>query len=111
MASFEAAARSLKVEPIIAPVHSDVEIETAMIALGREPGGGLVVLGDSFMLVHRAPVIVTKNAEIALLSSMSDNHCLNGLFPNRRSAVYALADPGSVRRPHQIDVRRDRHCR
>ena len=36
-----AAARSLKVVPITAPVHSDVEIETAIIALGREPGGGL----------------------------------------------------------------------
>ena len=43
MPSFETAARSLKVVPIIAPVHSDVEIETAIIALGREPGGGLVV--------------------------------------------------------------------
>jgi putative ABC transport system substrate-binding protein len=40
--SFEAAARSLKLVPIIAPVHSDVEIETTIIALGREPGGGLV---------------------------------------------------------------------
>ena len=29
MPSFEMAARSLKVEPITAPVHSDVEIETA----------------------------------------------------------------------------------
>src|SRR6516165_4339833 len=46
MPSFEAAARSLKVESIIAPVHSDVEIETAIIALGREPGGGLVVMPD-----------------------------------------------------------------
>jgi putative ABC transport system substrate-binding protein len=44
MPSFEAAARSLKVAPITAPVHSDVEIETAITALGREPGGGLVVL-------------------------------------------------------------------
>ena len=30
--SVEAAARSLKVEPSIAPVHSDAEIETAIIA-------------------------------------------------------------------------------
>ena len=51
------AARSLKVEPIIAPVHSDVEIEMAIIALGREPGGGLVFLPDVFMAVHRAPII------------------------------------------------------
>ena len=58
MPSIEAAARSLKVEPIIAPVHSDVEIETAVIALGREPGGGLVVPPNEFMLLHRAPIIL-----------------------------------------------------
>ena len=57
MPSFEAAARSLKVAPISAPVHSDVEIETAIIALGREPGGGLVGLPDLFMTAHRASII------------------------------------------------------
>ena len=51
------AARSLKVEPIIAPVHSDVEIETAITALGREPGGGLFVMPDIFTNVHRAAII------------------------------------------------------
>jgi ABC-type uncharacterized transport system substrate-binding protein len=54
----EAAARSLKVEPITVPVHSDVEIETAIIALGREPGGGLVVMPDVFMTEHRASIIL-----------------------------------------------------
>jgi putative ABC transport system substrate-binding protein len=34
MSSLKAAARSLKVEPIVAPVHGDAEIETAIIALG-----------------------------------------------------------------------------
>ena len=57
MPSFEAAARSLKVEPIIAPVHSDAEIETAIVALGREPGGGLVVMPDGFTIAHRASII------------------------------------------------------
>jgi putative ABC transport system substrate-binding protein len=57
MPPFETAARSLKVELITAPVRDDVEIETAIIALGREPGGGLVVMSDVFMVVHRAPVI------------------------------------------------------
>ena len=56
--SFEAAARSLKREPIVAPVHSDAEIETVMTSLGREPGGGLVVMTDAFMPVHRAPIIL-----------------------------------------------------
>jgi hypothetical protein len=37
----------------MAPVHSDVEIETAIIALGREPGGGLVVMPDLFTVTHR----------------------------------------------------------
>src|SRR5258707_210452 len=49
--SLETAARSLKVVLIPAPVHSDVEIETAIMALGREPGGGLVVIPELFMYV------------------------------------------------------------
>jgi putative ABC transport system substrate-binding protein len=58
MPSFETAARSLKVVPIPAPVHSDAEIETAIIALGREPGGGLVVMPDIFTNAHRASIIL-----------------------------------------------------
>jgi putative ABC transport system substrate-binding protein len=57
MSSLETAARSLKVEPITAPVHSDAEIEAAIMALGREPGGGLVVIPDVFMVAYRAPII------------------------------------------------------
>jgi len=57
MPSFESAARSLKVAPSIAPVHDDAEIETAITALGREPGGGLVVLPGVFMFAHRALII------------------------------------------------------
>jgi len=56
--SFEMAARSLKVVPIIAPIHSDSEIEAAIIALGREPGGGLVVISEVFAVAHRAPIIL-----------------------------------------------------
>jgi putative tryptophan/tyrosine transport system substrate-binding protein len=56
--AFQAAARSLKVAPIGAPVHGDAEIEAVMTSLGREPGGGLVVMPDSFMLVHRARTIL-----------------------------------------------------
>jgi putative ABC transport system substrate-binding protein len=57
MPSIEMAARSLTVVPIIAPIHNDVEIEAAIIALGREPGGGLVVIPDTFTYAHRAPII------------------------------------------------------
>jgi putative ABC transport system substrate-binding protein len=59
MPSLETAAAALKVVPIPAPVHSDLEIETAIIALGREPGAGLVVMPDGgFTSVHRAPIIL-----------------------------------------------------
>jgi putative ABC transport system substrate-binding protein len=57
MPSFETAARSLKVEAITAPFHDEVEIETAIIALGREPRGSLVVMPDIFMVAHRAQII------------------------------------------------------
>jgi putative ABC transport system substrate-binding protein len=56
MPSLEMAARSLKVEPTIAPIHSDAEIEAAIIALGREPGNGLVVVPDGSIAAHRAPI-------------------------------------------------------
>jgi putative tryptophan/tyrosine transport system substrate-binding protein len=56
--SFETAARSLKVVPIVAPVHNDIEIETAIIGLGREPRGGLVVMPDVFTDGRRVPIIL-----------------------------------------------------
>jgi putative tryptophan/tyrosine transport system substrate-binding protein len=58
MTSLQTAARSLKVVPIITPVHSDGEIETAIIALGREPRAGLVVMPDAWMILHRVPIIL-----------------------------------------------------
>jgi len=54
---FEAAAPSFTVEPIAAPVHNDGDIEKVITSLGREPGGGLVVETDTFLVVHRATVI------------------------------------------------------
>jgi putative ABC transport system substrate-binding protein len=55
--SLETAARSLKVALINAPVRSDAEIEMAITALGREPGGGLVVMPGTFNVTHRASII------------------------------------------------------
>jgi putative ABC transport system substrate-binding protein len=56
--SFEAAARSFRLEPIAAPVRNDAEIEATVAALGREDGGGLVAMPDGFTLVHRPPIIL-----------------------------------------------------
>jgi putative ABC transport system substrate-binding protein len=55
--SFEAAAGLLQVEPIIAPVHSDAEIELAITSLAREPGDGLITVPDNFVNSHRQTVI------------------------------------------------------
>jgi putative tryptophan/tyrosine transport system substrate-binding protein len=53
--SFEAAAQSLAVEPIKVPVHSKDEIERSIASLG--PQTGLVVMTDSFLIVHRGTII------------------------------------------------------
>jgi putative ABC transport system substrate-binding protein len=58
LTAFEAAARSLKIVPITALVHSAMEIETVITSLGHEPGGGFVVLPDGFVALHRALIIL-----------------------------------------------------
>jgi putative tryptophan/tyrosine transport system substrate-binding protein len=55
--AFEAAARHFNVEPIVAAVRSDAEIETAIASLGGEPGGSLVLMPDGFITYHRALII------------------------------------------------------
>jgi putative ABC transport system substrate-binding protein len=98
MLSVETAARSLKVEAITAPVHSDPEIETAINALGREPGGGLVVMPDTFMNVHRSPIIsaAARNnvPTVYALSEFARDGGLLSYGPDvvdifRRAATYA----------------------
>jgi putative ABC transport system substrate-binding protein len=97
MPSVETAARSLKIVPIIAAVHSDVEIETAIIALGHEPGGGLVVMGDAFTNVHRASIIsASARNNVPAVYNVSDFARAGGLLaygPDRvdtfrRAATY-----------------------
>jgi putative tryptophan/tyrosine transport system substrate-binding protein len=54
---FEAAARTIKVEPIAATARSDAEIESIVTTLGPGPGNGLIVMPDYFMLNHSRPII------------------------------------------------------
>jgi putative ABC transport system substrate-binding protein len=58
---FEAAARSLKVEPLPTPVYNEADIEAIMAALAREPKSGLVVPGDAFL-----------NSRSALIASLAE---------------------------------------
>jgi putative ABC transport system substrate-binding protein len=55
--AFEAAARDLAITPFVKPVRTNSEIDSAISAVGQEPGAGLVLMADSFMAVHRATVI------------------------------------------------------
>lgn len=55
--SLEAAAPSLAVELSTAPVRDAAELEVVITALGRAPGGALIVLPDAFTDVHRAAII------------------------------------------------------
>ena len=61
--SFEAAARSRKIDSIVAPVHSDVEIEAVITALGRDEGDSLLGLPDNFVEIHRANHIARSRKE------------------------------------------------
>jgi putative ABC transport system substrate-binding protein len=84
MPSFETAARSLKVVPISAPVHSDGEIETAITVLGREPGGGLVVISDAFTTPHRAPIILAAaRHNVPAVYTLSDFARDGGFYVDR----------------------------
>jgi putative ABC transport system substrate-binding protein len=55
--SLEAAAPGLAVEVFAMPVRSEVDIEAAMTAFARRPGGGLVFIPDSFTGQHRDLII------------------------------------------------------
>jgi hypothetical protein len=58
LTSFEAAARSFRIESIAVPVHSEADLETTITSLGREPRGGLIVTPDVFSALHRAAIIL-----------------------------------------------------
>jgi putative ABC transport system substrate-binding protein len=51
------AAPKLGVKAFTAIVRSESDIQESITALGRESGGGLIVMTDSFMTVHRKSVI------------------------------------------------------
>ena len=54
---FRAAASSFAVEPIAASVRDTSELEAVIAAQARAQNGGLIVMPDTFMDVHRAEII------------------------------------------------------
>jgi putative tryptophan/tyrosine transport system substrate-binding protein len=59
--SVMASAPALQVEVLSFPVRNDDDIGSAVTVLGREPGGGLIVMLDVFTAVHR-PAIIAQAA-------------------------------------------------
>jgi len=70
----EAAAPSLHVEVVSAPVHNDAEIESAIATL--VPGTGLIVMPDIFILAHREQIL-----------ALVDRHRLPGAYAYRLFAA------------------------
>src|SRR5438034_7273714 len=73
---FEPIARSLGVEPIVARVTDANEIESAVAALARKPGGSLIIMPDAFNTVHRQLIIL-----------LTARHSLPAIYPYRYQAV------------------------
>src|SRR5262249_51625005 len=71
----KAAAASLGVEVIAAPVHDASEVESVIAGQAREPNSGLIVIPDSFLIVHRAEV-----------TSLATHYQLPAVYPYRQFA-------------------------
>jgi putative ABC transport system substrate-binding protein len=69
---FKAAAASLALEAIAAPVHDRSELETVVAALAREPNAGFAVMPDSFTDAHRIEI-----------TSLADRYHLPAIYAYR----------------------------
>ena len=70
--SAEAGATTLAVELRSNPIQSETEIGPVLSAVAREPGGGLVVIPDTFLLQRRDMIV-----------SLVDHHRLPAVYANR----------------------------
>jgi ABC-type uncharacterized transport system substrate-binding protein len=70
--SIEAAAVSLAVKPIAAPIHDSAEIEGAIATLARERGAGLIVLSGLFTFAHRE-----------LIAGLANRYGVPAVYPYR----------------------------
>ena len=55
--AIEQAAPSFSVEPVAVQIHNESDIERAITAVGDVRNGGLIILPDSFNIVHRRKII------------------------------------------------------
>jgi putative tryptophan/tyrosine transport system substrate-binding protein len=70
--ALKSAAPKFGIEPVEATVHDAAQIEAASSALAREPGGGLVILPDTFLAAHHQ-----------LIVDLAARHRLPAIYPFR----------------------------
>jgi putative ABC transport system substrate-binding protein len=73
--SFKAAAISLAVEAILAPVHKASDLDSVFATQAREPNSGLVAMPDSFTIAYRAEI-----------TSLAARYRLPAIYPYRSFA-------------------------
>ncbi len=61
MPGLKAAAANLEVEVITTIVHTTADLEAGMSEVAREPDGGLLVMPDTFTILHRKLIIALAN--------------------------------------------------
>jgi len=83
----EAAAPSLGMTVKLAPVHDDATIEEAIASQGREPGGSLLTLPDSFNATHRDAIIAAASRVSLPLMGLID------IFPRAGALMSYGIDP------------------
>jgi putative tryptophan/tyrosine transport system substrate-binding protein len=87
---FGAAPPSLAVELSETPVHDEAEIEAAVTAFARQPGGGLIVAPGPFINTHRA-----------LIMALAERHRLPAIYGFRQFVTEgALMSYG----PDSVDI-------
>ena len=72
LAPFKAAALSLAVEAIAAPVRDLAALETVLASLAGKPNGGLLIMPDTFLIANRAAV-----------TSLAARYRLPAIYPYR----------------------------
>jgi putative tryptophan/tyrosine transport system substrate-binding protein len=101
--TFRSAASSLAIEPIEAPFHNAVELETVMTKLGQEGGVGVIVAPDTSNAIYRELIVSLANRfripTIAGFRLYTDTGCLLSYGIDSADMFRGAAAPPSVESP------------
>ena len=89
---FKAAASSLALEAIAAPIHDISHLESIVAEHAREPNGSLIVMPDGFLNVHRAEIVLlAARYQLPAVSFLKLAACC--LTEARRAICFGLLQP------------------